>query len=791
MDKVSGYVERIVYRNEENGYSVLELTGTDAVTVVGILPMISAGEYVSVTGSYSEHPVYGRQFTAESYEVSMPDNASAIEIYLASAIKGVGPRMAAAIVHKFGADTLRVIEEEPERLVKVRGISERGALEIASQVAEKKDLRQAVMFLQGYGISLNLAVRIYQTYGTEIYTILQEDPYRLAEGVRGIGFKMADDIARKVGIRADSDFRIRSGIQYVLQEALGEGHVYLPLSVLQRRTAALLEVEPSPLREQLQDLTVQKRLVMRALPAPEAPREIEDERRLEDYYEESLQLEEDRMAVYSSGAYYTELSVARRLWDLKEAFPDGAEPADGDPDAEIAEIRSAASAADGAGHPAAGRKTVGAGAAAGQAIELDPMQAKALAVAQRAGVTVITGGPGTGKTTTIRSLIAQFEAQGLEIVLAAPTGRAAKRMTEATGREARTIHRLLEVSGGPGMQDRPAFARNEDNPLEADVCIVDEMSMVDMYLMHALLKALPVGIRLILVGDENQLPSVGPGNVLKDIVSSGVFPVVELTRIFRQEEAGDIVTNAHRIREGQEVDLAKKSRDFLFIRRPDASAVLAASLTLLREKLPPYVKAAPEEIQILTPMRKGPLGVESLNAALQERLNPPARDKRERRSGDQLLREGDKVMQIRNDYQLTWEVRGKYGIPIETGTGVYNGDIGVIREIDPFTETMTVEFDDRRQVTYPFSQTDDLELAYAITIHKAQGSEYPAVILPLLSGPRMLMTRNLLYTAVTRARKCVCLVGSAETFYSMAANTIEQKRFSGLCLRLQELEQGI
>lgn len=764
MDRISGYIDKIVYRNEENGYTVLETSGTEAVTMVGIMPYVSVGEYITAEGTRKEHPVYGEQLSVETFEITMPENAAAAEMYLASgAVKGIGAQLAARIVRRFGDDTMRILEEEPERLAEIRGISEKKAIEIGSQISEKRDLRQAMMFLQQYGITRNLAVRIYQAYGPALYGVVRENPYRLAEDVQGVGFKTCDDLAKKIGIRPDSDFRVRSAILYVLQEALGEGHVFLPKKILTRRTLALLGEEAGDPEKQLSDMVIERKLVIRPMPPEEAPRETPDERDLEAYYQESLEPEEERLAVYASRQFLTELSVARMLTDLAEVRYEEA------PSRIAAKLARLSEELE---------------------ISLDPQQEEAVETAVRSGLMILTGGPGTGKTTTIRTMISYFEDDGLEVLLAAPTGRAAKRMTEAAGREAKTIHRLLEVTGGPEEASVHLFGRNEENPLEADVIILDEMSMVDMFLMSALLKAVPAGTRLILVGDADQLPSVGPGNVLGDMIASGAFPVVRLRKIFRQEEAGDIVTNAHRIRDGLEVDLTRRSRDFLFIRRPDAQSITGACLTLLREKLPPYVKAGERDIQILTPMRKGPLGVEQLNRVLQQSLNPPSPDKKERQSGETVFREGDKVMQIRNNYQMAWEVRGRYGVPVDAGMGVFNGDTGVIKEINPFTEELTVEFDDRREVTYAFKQLEELELAYAVTIHKAQGSEYPAVIVPLLSGPRMLMNRNLLYTAVTRARRCVCLVGLPETFYSMAANTTVQKRFTGLAQRIREMHAG-
>ena len=425
---------------------------------------------------------------------------------------------------------------------------------------------------------------------------------------------------------------------------------------------------------------------------------------------------------------------------------------------------------------------------------LDEMQKKAVTEAASHGLFVLTGGPGTGKTTTINAIIRFFEGEGAELRLAAPTGRAAKRMTETTGYEAQTIHRLLELNGMPEEErdgHSAKFERNAQNPLEADVIIIDEMSMVDIFLMHSLLLAVTAGTRIILVGDENQLPSVGPGNVLRDIIQSGVFPVVELKKIFRQASHSDIVVNAHKIHNGEQVSLDNKSRDFFFLKRYDADIIIRVVIALIQEKLPKYVDARPFEIQVLTPMRKGLLGVERMNQILQRYLNPPESGKKEKEIGDRLFREGAKVMQIRNNYQLEWEVRGKYGIPVEEGVGVFNGDTGILKEINEFAETATVEFEDGRFADYSFKQLEELELAYAITIHKSQGSEYPAVILPLLSGPKMLMNRNLLYTGVTRARKCVTVVGSEETFGEMIRNEKQQKRYSSLWARIQELSGSV
>ena len=739
MAAVRGFVEKIKYRNEDNGYTVLSLSAGDVEYIlVGTFPYITEGEMIQASGTMTEHPIYGEQLQVESYEIMTPEDADAMERYLASgAIKGVGAALGARSVRRFKADTFRIMEEEPERLAEVKGISEKMAMSIGEQMEEKRGMRQATMFLQKYGISVNLAVKIYQEYGPRMYGIIEENPYRLADDIPGVGFKMADEIARKVGIFTDSDYRIKSGVLYTLLQAVGNGHTYLPEDELLASASELLRVDPEQIRDQLMDLQMEKKPVVKT----------QGEKRI----------------VYASQYYYLELNSAKMLSDLniRGDFDEG-------------EIRKKLDRIQ-----------------KEEKLELDEMQLQAVAGAVENGLLILTGGPGTGKTTTINTIIRYFEEAGMEILLAAPTGRAAKRMTEATGMEAKTIHRLLEITGAPDDRNTSGmhFERNEENPLEADVIIIDEMSMVDIYLLHSLLKAVTVGTRLILVGDVNQLPSVGPGNVLRDMIESGCFHVVKLTRIFRQASQSDIVVNAHRINGGEKIDLAKRSRDFLFIRRDHPDAIISAMITLVREKLPGYVNAHPFDIQIMTPMRKGALGVDRLNGILQQYLNPPDGKKAEKESGGIIYREGDKVMQIRNNYQIQWATRSKYGIPVETGLGVFNGDMGVIREINSFAETMTVEFDEGRMVEYSFKQLEELELAYAITIHKSQGSEYPAVVIPVHSGPRMLMTRNLIYTAVTRARKCVCLVGVPETFQAMVDNGMEQRRYSGLKDRILELAQ--
>lgn len=729
---INGYVDHIIFRNNDNGYTVMVMIcDEEELTCVGVFSDIAEGECIEAKGEYTDHPTYGRQFAVKSFEEKAPQDALAIERYLGSgAIKGIGIALAARIVRRFKEDTFRIIEEEPERLAEVKGISQRKAMEIADQVNEKRDLRQAMIFLQQYGISTTLAVKIYNTYGQEVYSILKENPYRMADDVDGVGFRTADEIASRVGIRTDSDFRIRSGIQYALLQASNEGNTYLPMPELTQRASALLEIEPEYIEKHYMNLAMDRKIIMRQV--------------------------EDVTQIYASAFFYMEANAATMLKNLDASFDV--------PDIEIeARLRQIE------------KQTK---------MDLDEHQVEAVKEAVRNGVLVITGGPGTGKTTTINTIIKYFESEGMDIFLAAPTGRAAKRMSETTGFEARTIHRMLELNGG--VEGNAGFERNEQNPLETDVIIIDEMSMVDISLMYSLLKAIIAGTRLILVGDVNQLPSVGPGNVLKDIIDSGLFHTVMLTKIFRQASTSDIIVNAHKINRGEPVELDNKSMDFFFLKRYDADKIINVTLQLILQKLPKFVGASMMDIQVLTPMRKGLLGVERLNTVLQMYLNPPDKRKKEKEHGTTLFREGDKVMQIKNNYQLEWEIRSKYGLCIDKGTGVFNGDTGIIEEINDFAETVTVCFDEGRMVEYPYKLLEELEHAYAVTIHKSQGSEYPAVVIPLLSGPRMLMNRNLLYTAVTRAKKCVTIVGNDTTFEQMIANNSQLKRYSGLRDRLVE-----
>ncbi len=739
MIEMQGYVDHIIFQNSNNGYTVMEVVADEEeITCVGMCPGLTEGENIHATGEYTEHPVYGKQFKISEYRIVAPTDRDSVLRYLASgAVKGIGAALALRVVKKFGDDTFRIVEEEPERLAEIKGISLRKAREIAEQMESKKDLRDALVFLQQYGISNTLAIRIYDTYGPEMYGILKENPYRLADDINGIGFRLADEIASKVGIHADSDFRIRSGIMYTLLNALGEGHCYLPTELLKERAATLLGVSREAVGVQMNNLAMDKKLIVR-----------------------------DDCA-YAAAFFYAEMNCAGMLLD--RSIP----------------MMSASLYAT----MEKGLREHVENLALSLGMELDELQLQAVLTCIRNGLIILSGGPGTGKTATINLIIKYFEEENLDICLAAPTGRAAKRMTEATGFEAKTIHRLLELNSALSDETarRVSFERNEENPIDADIIIIDEMSMVDIQLFQALLKAVQPGTRLMLVGDVDQLPSVGPGQVLSDLIKSKCFPTVILERIFRQAEKSDIVVNAHRINKGQPITMDNKSRDFFMLERSDTNVIYKHMIQLIQDKLPKYVNATFMDIQVLTPMRKGPLGCETLNGILQKYLNPPHVSKKEYVAGETVFRLGDKVMQIKNNYQLEWEIVSKYGIPIDRGQGIFNGDMGRIVEINESASNLVVEFDEHRRVTYPYSILDELELSYAITIHKSQGSEYPAVILPLLTGPRMLFNRNLLYTGITRAKGCVTILGSSNTVLGMIDNVSENQRYTGLCRRILEM----
>lgn len=737
MEQIEGIVENIIYQNKDTGYTVLELsTGKELLTSVGSFNSISVGENICVKGEYVNHPLYGKQLKAISFKASIPNDIVSLERYLSSgAIKGVGPSIAHKIIQTFKDDTKRVIEEEPELLSKIKGISGKKAQDIAYQFEEKRDLRDAMIFLSQYGINGTLAVKLYKVYEDEIYYIIKQNPYKLSEDVRGIGFKTADEIARKVGIEKDSEFRIKSAVEYILYLNAEKGNTYMKVMDLFNETQFLLdiEIENDYFETLLSNMVIDRRIKI-----------------------------EHSTDVYLNYYYKVEAEVAKRLLSIN---------------ASVADLNYEKSTAEDFEKFFKEKN-----------ILLDEMQLLFIKKSIENGVSILTGGPGTGKTTTINGIIQFFGAKNLKISLAAPTGRAAKRMSETTGYEAKTIHRLLEVNGVVDDKDGSShgeFLRNEENPLEADVVIVDEMSMVDISLFNSLLKAIPLNCRLVMVGDIDQLPSVGPGNVLHDIIASEKFSTVKLEKIFRQAMESDIVKNAHKVNNGEKIKLDNKSSDFFFIEESDAMHITARIWRLLSQKLPNYVDARTSDIQVITPMKKGNLGTYKLNEDLQRALNPKAINKKEYElPNGKILREHDKVMQNKNDYKLDWIIKGMYDIPIETGKGVFNGDIGEVIEIDKLNKKVEVLYDENRYVKYEFTDLDEIELAYAITIHKSQGSEYPAVVIPILDVPRLLSNRNLLYTAITRAKKCVVIVGSEKALNYMIQNKNEVRRQTGLCEKL-------
>ena len=723
--ELTGTVKAIIYRSEDTGFTVLELTdetGED-MTAIGEMPLAGVGERVELTGQWTEHKTYGRQFRAETCKTLAPATLTALKNYLASGlIKGVGESTAQAIVQTFGMETLDVLEKEPARLAEVPGIGQIRAQTIGASYGAQLGLRDIMLGLQKYGVTIGQAMKLYKIYGELCLAKIEENPYRLIDDVEGIGFKTADAIARNGGVEPDAPYRLRAGLKYTLQWARQEGHTYLPREKLVEVAAGLLQAEIAPVERTLTELLLEGQLIQEQLPGEDG--------------------------IFLPGMFRTEQDCALRLLRLQ-----GQSALDNPffrPKAQIARLEQQLD------------------------ITLAPAQRQAVELALKAGALVITGGPGTGKTTILRFVITLLEEMGTEYALCAPTGRAAKRMGEATGRDASTIHRLLEYSYGEG-----GFGRNAENTLLADVVMVDEMSMVDVPLMAALLRALAPGTRLIMVGDSDQLPSVGPGNVLRDMVDSGQIPVVRLTEIFRQSGRSAIVTNAHRINEGQ-MPILEGLEDFGFEPMEEQEAVIRRLIALNSGKAAKLGAQEPlQDIQVLAPMKKGPLGVYNLNKRLQEALNPPAHKKKERKYGDVVFREGDKVMQIKNDYRLAW-TRSLPHQPPEMGEGVYNGDLGTIMSIDLYEQTLEVLFDDGRSAVYSFSMLEELELAYCISIHKSQGSEFPIVLLPLLGGPPMLLNRNLLYTAVTRARHMVCILGRQSCIQQMVRNNQVKRRYSGL-----------
>lgn len=746
MQELTGVIERITYHNEENGYTVAQLTpeGKDyTVTVVGNMLGIHVGESVHLIGEWTVHPQYGRQFKAESVRTILPATVQGIRKYLGSGlIKGIGPVTAERIVRRFGLETLDVIEKAPERLLEVLGVGPKRVAMIQRAWEEQRQIKEVMLFLQANGVSTSLAVKIYKVYGDAAISVVRNDPYRLARDVYGIGFITADKIARNLGIAPDAPERATAGVAYVLSQMADEGHVYMPHSELIAEAARLLEIDEARVAQAIEALAAGEQVRIEPLASPRAG-ELADRRIPESAREAtaSTRIGEER-AVYLTPFYYGEIGVAGRLRRLIEA------PVD-----RLAVFQTF----DWPAAFAAIQQRTG--------LALAPAQRQAVQTALTQRVTVLTGGPGTGKTTSLQAIIRILEAAGRSYVLASPTGRAAKRLSEATGREAKTVHRLLEFKPGEGM----AFQRNEEHPLDADMVVVDEASMLDLLLTNHLLKAIPPGAHLLLVGDVDQLPSVGAGNVLRDIIASKAAAVVRLDTIFRQREGSYIIVNAHLINRGQMPILEnQRAQDFFLFKTDDPVRAAQLIVELVQTRIPRRFGLKPSDIQVLSPMHRGEAGVGSLNLLLQSALNPPSERKPEHHVGGRVFRLGDRVMQIRNNYDKE----------------VYNGDLGQIVALDLEEQTLTVDFDGRR-VCYDFLELDELVHAYAISVHKAQGSEFPAVVMPVLTQHYVMLQRNLLYTAVTRARQLVVLVGTPRAIAIAVHNDRVAQRYSALAERLQ------
>ncbi len=732
MVEIEGIVTEIVFNNESNGFTVAEVKeGKRLVTVVGCMPYLSTGETIRLVGQWVTHPDYGEQLKVHSYNTVTPSTINGIEKYLSSGlVEGVGPVTARKLVDHFGLDTLDIIQNDPDKLLEIPGIGPSKVEKISRSFGQQREIREVMMYLQSYGISPNFCIKIYKMYGSETIGLIKDNPYRLARDISGIGFKTADRIAQSLGMDFDSPHRVKAGTCYVLSQCAAVGHTYLPRQELIVSSSRLLQVDEQLVENALVRLVIDRDVILEQLDNIEA--------------------------VYLAPFYNAELGVSARLLKLLSA---DIHKINIDLDREIRRLE----------------KETG--------MEMAKEQREAVSKGINNGVLVITGGPGTGKTTTINGIINILESQGLKVELAAPTGRAAQRMSQACNKEARTIHRLLEY-GFTGVGEEGYFARDDGYPLEADVVIVDEVSMVDILLMNDLLKAITPGTRLILVGDVDQLPSVGPGNVLKDIINSGVVPVVRLNEIFRQAGQSMIVVNAHRINRGEYPIINMDDTDFFMDRQEKPEAIVNTVIDLCVRRLPDYYGFDPlRDIQVMCPMKKGTTGVNNLNIKLQQVLNPPSSSKREKTLKDMVFREGDKVMQVKNNYRIKWTRLGGGN----HGEGVFNGDVGYIKEIDLEEQRIRVLFDDDKLVEYEYSQIDELVLAYAISVHKSQGSEFPVVVLVIAWGPPMLMTRNLLYTAVTRARQVVVIVGRDRVVRAMVDNDHIAERYSGMGLRLRKL----
>lgn len=733
LEEYEGAIAEIIYHNDENGYTVAIFeTELEAFTVVGTLLSVRVGASYVIRGQFKEHPTYGEQFAIKEYEETLPSTKEGIREFLASGVmKGVGKKTARLIVNHFGENTLKVIDETPERLTEISGIGPKTAERIASSYRTHREFADITLHLQSYGISPVYAMKLYMVYGADTIAAVEENPYRLVDEIFGIGFKKADAIARKIGIEPDDPFRITSGIRYTLAYFAGEGSTYLPKDVLCEQAAGLMDLQ----QEQVAD----------ALP--------------EMAFEGAVQMEtmDGRVNVYLMPYYMAEQNVCKCLSKLNGAR---LKPVTGSIESMIAATERESG------------------------IPLSERQKRAVTLSIGSGVSVITGGPGTGKTTIINTLINILESSGHEVAIAAPTGRAAKRITETSGHYASTIHRLLEYYFEE-EEGTMRFGKTADDPLDYDAVIVDEASMIDLMLMNGLVSAIRPGTRFIIVGDADQLPSVGAGNVLRDILESEYVLTTRLTEIFRQAAESMIVVNAHKINRGEYPDLNARDKDFFMLRRSKEKEMLDTVKELCTRRLPDYYKGVSPigDIQVLTPVRKGILGTFNLNAELQAVLNPPGPDKEEKTHGDRTFREGDKVMQIRNNYQLEWKNREDF----TEGEGIFNGDVGFVDTIDREFGEMTVVFDDVKYVTYTFGQLDELELAYAVTVHKSQGSEFPIIVMPVSWFPPMLATRNLLYTAVTRGKEVVVLVGSENKLNAMVDNNRISMRYSGLAQRLRRL----
>lgn len=725
---LQGTIEEIRFRNESNGYTVAQLNTSDGlVTIVGNAAIINLEESVEVEGDWVYHDVYGEQLSFSSIKTLVPSTLKGIENYLASGlIPHIGPKTAKKIVGEFGLDSLEIIQYNPEKLKTISGIGEKKLDTIVKAYSEQRELRDIMVYLQQYGISVTYGIKIYKKYGKETISVISENPYRLSEDIFGIGFKIADKIANHMGVSSESIYRVEAGIKFTIMESAGNGNCYLPEGILIEKTKRILEVGEELIKEGIRNLAIKGTIHI-----------IKDEN--------------DNL-VYYTPYHVAENNVSRKLIELSQVK---LKKEDIDIEENIKQIEGE----DG--------------------IVFAENQRLAIKEAMENGLVVITGGPGTGKTTIINGIIKLCETMKLKVSLAAPTGRAAKRMTETTGKEAKTIHRLLEYSfleDDSGM----AFGKDEDAPIDSDIVIIDESSMIDILLMNSFLKALDPGTRLVLVGDIDQLPSVGPGNVLNDIIASGVVKVVTLDKIFRQSQESMIVVNAHKINSGQAPLLNEKDKDFFFINKNTKEQISHTIIQLIKERLPKYYGVdSLRDIQVLTPMKKGEVGINSLNKLIQETLNPKSPEKGEKQMGDELFRVGDKVMQIKNNYSTEWK-RLSNGVEVEKGEGVFNGDFGYIVDIDDEDRVLKVLFDDEKQVEYDFTNLDELKLAYSTTVHKSQGSEFPVIVMPISWGPPMLLTRNLLYTAITRAKKLVVLVGQQKYLYTMIENNRITKRYSAL-----------